>query len=48
MGPSDRLVEEEALQSLLTPIGLRMRDIKVRQNIMNPEGHLINLPWPAP
>ena len=48
MGPSDRLVEEEALQSLLTPIGLRMRDIKVRRNIINPEGHIINLPWPAP
>ena len=28
MGPSNRLVEEEALKNLLSPIGLCMKDIK--------------------
>ena len=30
MGPSNRLIEEEGLHKLLSPIGLRMKDIKVK------------------
>ena len=30
MGPRNRLIEEEGLKKLLSPIGLRMKDIKAR------------------
>ena len=38
MGPSNRLIEEEGLHKLLSPIGLRMKDIKVEGMAREREG----------